>query len=130
VIPFLEQAIRLSPHDPQIVNFYVRIGLLHLLQSRIDKATIWLGRARSADPEHPMVRAYLASAHALISQIELATAELAEARRLSADDRFSSITRLKAAGLTGSGSWGVPQVRELYETTYFVGLRLAGMPEQ
>jgi hypothetical protein len=74
--------------------------------------------------------AYLASAHAVISQIELATAELAEARRLSADDRFSSITRLKAAGLTGSGSWGVPQVRELYETTYFVGLRLAGMPEQ
>jgi adenylate cyclase len=130
VIPLLEQAIRLSPHDPQIFTFYVRIGLVHLLQSRIDKAIIWLGRARSADPEHPNVRAYLASAHALIGQIELAAAELAEARRLSADDRFSNITCLKAAGLTGSGSWGVPQVRELCETTYLVGLRLAGMPEQ
>ena len=28
------------------------------------------------------------------------------------------------------GSWGVPKVRALFETTHFVGLRKAGMPEE
>jgi len=125
VIPLVEQAIRLSPHDPQMFAFYVRIGLVHLLQSRIDEAIIWLGRARSADPEHSMVRAYLASAHALIGRIELATAELAEARRLSGDSRFSSIARLRSIQ-----HFGVPTIQALFESTFFAGLRLAGMPEE
>ena len=47
-----------------------------------------------------------------------AAAELGEARRLSADGRFSSIARLKAAQY-----FGVPKVRALYEATYLVGLR-------
>jgi hypothetical protein len=50
---------------------------------------------------------------------------LAEARRLSGDGRFASIARLQAAR-----SLGVPKIRALYETTYFVGLRKAGMPEE
>jgi hypothetical protein len=54
-----------------------------------------------------------------------ATAELAEARRLSGDDRFSSIARLRAVGY-----FGVPKVVALYKATYFVGLRKAGMPEE
>jgi tetratricopeptide (TPR) repeat protein len=124
-IPLLEQAIRLSPHDPQMFAFYVRIGLVHLLQSRIDEAIIWLGRARSADPEHPMVRAYLASVHALAGRIERAAAELAEARRLSGDGRFSSIARLRSIG-----HFGVPTIRALFESTFFAGLRLAGMLEE
>jgi hypothetical protein len=28
------------------------------------------------------------------------------------------------------GDWGVPAVQDLYETTYFAGLRKAGMPEE
>ena len=51
--------------------------------------------------------------------------ELAEARRLSSDNRYSSISRLKV-GL----SLGVPKVRALFETTLFAGLRKAGMPEE
>jgi hypothetical protein len=57
--------------------------------------------------------------------VDRAAAELAEARKLSGDDRYSSIARLKAAGY-----WGVPKVRALFETTYFAGLRKAGMPEE
>jgi hypothetical protein len=53
-----------------------------------------------------------------------AVVELAEARRLSADDRYTSIARLRALG-----SWGVPKARPLWEATYFAGLRKAGMPE-
>ena len=42
VIPLQEQAIRISPRDPSIVVFYHEIGIVHLLQSRIDEAIHWL----------------------------------------------------------------------------------------
>ena len=92
-----EQAIRLSPRDPEIGIWYCRIGQVHLLQSRIDEAILWLEKARSANPALPAPHAWLASAYALKGETERAAAELAEARRLSGDDRYSSIARLKAA---------------------------------
>jgi hypothetical protein len=98
---------------------------VHLLQSRIDEAILWLQKACSANSGLPVVRAYFASAYALKAETERATRELAEARRLSSNDRYSSIARLKAVGY-----WGVPTVRALYEATYFAGLRKAGMPEE
>jgi adenylate cyclase len=124
-IPLVEQAIRLSPRDPVSGNFYHEIGRVHLLQSRTDEAIIWLEKARNATPAHPSMRAWLASAYALIGETERAAAELAEACRLSADDRFSSLTRLRAAQY-----WGAPKVRALVEATYLVGLRKASMPEE
>src|SRR5204863_2060500 len=48
LIPAQEQAIRLSPRDPQIGLFCARIGTAHLLQSRADEAIIWYERARNA----------------------------------------------------------------------------------
>ena len=124
LIPAQEQAIRLSPRDPQIGLFYSRIGCAHLLQSRTDEAIVWCEKARNATPAHPQFRTFLASAYALKGDTERAAAELAEARRLVGDDRYSSIARLRAVE-----SWGVPKVRALVETTYFAGLRKAGMPE-
>jgi TolB-like protein/class 3 adenylate cyclase len=125
VIPRIERAIRLSPRDPAMSNWYRWIGVAHLLQSRIDEATVWLERARNANPARADVRAYLAAIHALKGETERAATELAEARRLNSDGRYSSIARLKA-----SEYFGVPKIRALYEETYFAGLRLAGMPEE
>ena len=51
VIPLVEQAIRLSPRDPQIGQFYHQIGRVHLLQSGVEEAIPWLDRARNAIPE-------------------------------------------------------------------------------
>jgi adenylate cyclase len=124
-IPILEQVIRLSPRDPFIGSWYNRIGLVHLLQSRTDEAIIWLEKARSAMPAHPAPHAYLASAYALKGETERAAAELAEARRLVGEDRFSSIAHVRAFRRLG-----VPKTLELFETTYFAGLRKAGMPEE
>jgi tetratricopeptide (TPR) repeat protein len=123
-IPLIEEAIRLSPRDSLNSMRYSEIGFVHLLQSRTDKAIVWLEKARSANPAHPGVRARLAAALALNGDTERAAAELAEARRLNADDRYSSLARLQAVGYLG-----VPKVRALHEATYFVGLRKAGMPE-
>jgi TolB-like protein/class 3 adenylate cyclase/tetratricopeptide (TPR) repeat protein len=130
-IPLVEQAIRLSPSEGQRGFWYWQIGLVHLLQSRTDEAVIWFERARNQFPTRWSFRSYLAAAYALNSQSERAAVELAEARRLAPDDRYSSIARMRAAGGAGGpGYWGVPKVAALFEATYFVGLRLAGMPEE
>jgi len=62
VIPRIEQAIRLSPRDPAIPIWYQRIGMVHLVQSHINEAIVWLEKARNANPAHPLIRANLASA--------------------------------------------------------------------
>jgi tetratricopeptide (TPR) repeat protein len=123
VIPVVEQVIRLSPRDPNIGNWYNRIGVAHLLQSRTGESLLWFEKARSINQQYPLVRAYAASAYALKGDTGRAVAELAEARRLSPDGRYSSIASLKAVGY-----FGVPKIRALYEATYFAGLRKAGMP--
>jgi len=125
VIPLEEQAIRLSPRAPVIGYRYWVIGTVYLLQSRTDEAIVWLEKARTVMPAVPFVHGRLASAYALKGETERAAAELAEARRLSDDDSYSSLARLKPVHY-----WGVPKVRALFETTFFAGLRKAGMPEE
>jgi len=98
---------------------------VHLLQSHTKDAILWLEKARVAMPERRDVHANLASAYALNGETKRAIAELTEARRLSSDDRYASISRLKAIG-----NFGVPKIRALFEATYFAGLRKAGMPEE
>jgi len=124
-IALLERAIRLSPRDALIGIWYYAIGRVHLLQSRTDEAILWLEKARRTNPQQTFTHAFLASAYALKNETERANAELAEARRLGTDGRFSSIARLKA-----SVSYGVPKIRALHEATFFAGLRKAGMPEE
>jgi adenylate cyclase len=124
-IGLMERAIRLSPRDSLVGVWYHAIGCAHLLRSRVDEAILWLERARRANPQQPRTHAFLASAYGLKNQAERAALELAEARRLSTDDRFSSIARLKAAE-----PFGVPKIRRLREATYLAGLRKAGMPEE
>jgi len=125
LIPAQEQAIRISPRDPQIGLFYSRIGRAHLLQSRLDEAIVWCERARNATPAAAIFRSFLASAYALRGDSERAATELAGARRLVGDSRFCSVSRLRAVEF-----WGTPKIRALYEATYFEGLRKAGMPEE
>jgi len=124
-IALQEQVIRLSPRDPFNGNRYDMIGWTHLLQSRTDEAIVWLEKGCNLSPRLSIPHAHLASAYALKGDLDRASAELAEARRLSRDDRWSSIARLKA-----SGNFGVPKVLALAEATYFAGLRKAGMPEE
>jgi len=126
-IPFIERAIRLSPRDPFLGIWCHTIGQAHLLQSRTGEAITWFEKARNHAPAHPNIRACLAAARALTGETERAAAELAGARRLSADDRFSSVARLRAVGTYGGLA---PKIRALYEATYFAGLRKAGMPEE
>jgi TolB-like protein/class 3 adenylate cyclase/Tfp pilus assembly protein PilF len=108
-IPLEERAIRLSPHDPAIANFYNRIGLVHLLKSQFDEAISWHERARSANPASYFPHAYLAAEYALKGELARASIELAEARRLVGDARLSSIARVEAAGTLGDRAIGGSQ---------------------
>jgi predicted Zn-dependent protease len=124
-IPALEQALRLSPRDRWTAVWCSWTAQAHLLQSRTVEAILWLEKARSVNPTLPYVHAYLAAAYGLKGETERASSELAEARRLCGDDRYSSIARVRADGL-----WRAPTVRAVAEATYFTGLRKAGMPEE
>jgi TolB-like protein/predicted Zn-dependent protease len=123
-IPLIEQAIRLSPRDPFIANWYGGIGRVHLVQSRIDEAVSWFERARGANPNLVSARAFLAAAYALKGEAQRGAVELAEVRRLSPRGYYSSITSMK-----GTGYFGVPAVLALFETTFFAGLREVGVPD-
>jgi TolB-like protein/class 3 adenylate cyclase/cytochrome c-type biogenesis protein CcmH/NrfG len=124
-IPILEQAIRLSPRDPGIGILYARVGFVHLLQSRTDEAIVWLEKARSANSQLIGPPTFLASAYGLKGDLERAGAELREVRKLSGNDRFSSI-----AGMRATSMFNVPALRAPFENILVAGLRKAGMPEE
>ena len=123
----MEQAIRLSPRDPGIGHCYDLIGIVHLLQSHIEEAIVWLEKARGALPGVPVFHSHLASAYALSGEAERASAELAEARRLGRGDFVWSIARVKASGVLRMST---PKTLALAELTFLAGLRKAGMPEE
>jgi TolB-like protein/Flp pilus assembly protein TadD len=123
-MPLHEQALRLSPRDPMVGTWYVRIGKVHLLHSRTDEAIPWLEKARNANTRIPDFHAWLAFAYALKGDTERAAAELGEARRLASDDRYSSLACMRAESVA------YPKYCSLREATYFAGLRLLGMPEE
>ena len=125
MIPLVMKAIHLSPRDGEIGQWFFRIGVVHLVQSRIAEAIVWLEKARNAMPAHPLPHAHLASAYALNGDTNAAAGKLADARRFSSDQRYSSIALLRTIGY-----FGVPKIHALYEVTYFAGLRKAGMPDE
>ena len=123
-LPAQEQAIRLSPRDPRIHNWLWRIGMVHLLEGRTDAAIAWLERSRSANSRLSGPHAWLASAYALNDDLTRAATELAEARRLTPDQRYASIASFKE-----STSWA-PKLYSLANETFFAGLRKAGVPDE
>jgi TolB-like protein/class 3 adenylate cyclase/Flp pilus assembly protein TadD len=124
-IAALQQAIRLSPRDPGLWNWYFRIGEGHLLQSHVADAIVWLEKARNANPAPPYIHAFLAAAYALSGDAERATAELSEARQLGGKGSYSSIAQQGARM-----RYETQTARELCEATFYAGLRKAGMPEE
>src|SRR5207253_884252 len=74
--------------------------------------------ARLAGPH-----AWRASALALVGETKRARRELERAMRLGADGRYSSICRFRELEC-----WS-PKLNQMAETTFFAGLRKAGVPE-
>jgi adenylate cyclase len=124
-IPLLEQALVLSPQDPQLHMAYFRLGQARLLQSRTEDAIVWLAKSRSAHPTYPLVHAWLAAAYGIKGETDHAAAELAEARRLGGKGFMSSMARLRA-----DSRFETPAGISLRDATYYTGLRKAGVQEE
>jgi TolB-like protein/Tfp pilus assembly protein PilF len=122
-IPYFEHAIRLSPYGPGIAPWYGRIGVIQLLEAHTEDATASLEKAKNGNPRLPFVHAHLAAAYALAGQTQRAQMELAAARE--PNSIYSSL-----ASVMKSRWYDNPKVRALAETTYFEGLRKAGLPER
>ncbi|HUC69850.1 MAG TPA: tetratricopeptide repeat protein [Stellaceae bacterium] len=121
-VPYIEQAIHLSPHEPGIAAWYGRIGVMQLLQGNVADALSSLERARSENARLPFVHAYLAAAYATKGDAKRAAEELAEAQRLGTG--YASLTIVKR-----SIWYDNPKIRALAEANYFPALRRAGLTE-
>jgi TolB-like protein/Tfp pilus assembly protein PilF len=123
-IPYIEKSIRLSPHDPNIVNNYASLGQCHLLLGHLDQAIEFLRKARAADPRASGIRLSLAGALGLRGEIDEARAEIAEAIKLNPEVNSLATWRASAPWITNPPYWA------LREKTVNVGLRRAGFPEE
>ena len=123
-IPLVERGIQLSPRDPGVPNWSMFIGFMLLLTSSTDEALMWLEKARSGNARRAGILRPLAAAYALKGDSRGASDILREALRLGDTDAMS-LARVRTRGI-----FAFPKIRALAEGTYFLGLRLAGMPEE
>ena len=120
-----EQAIRLSPRDPQIGYWYFRIGSCISCNRALKR--------RSLGSKKVVVRFRLSRwlipfwlpPMRSTAILERGATELAETFRLSGKVWVSTIANMKVTGY-----WGPPKIRALNESVYFAGLRKPGVPEE
>ena len=123
-IPYIENAIRLNPHDPNIAIFLRLLGECHLLLDHVDQAIDLIRKARAANPQLWFIHLYLAGALGLRGDLDEARAALSESLRLKPD--ISSFARLGAAVPANAN----PDYQKLAEKTVNLGLRRAGFPDE
>jgi adenylate cyclase len=123
-IPPLEQAIRLSPDDPNIGITYWALGTCQLLSGRVDQAIDLLQTARAASARLWVPYFYLAGAYGLKDDLDKARSALRESLHLK--PALRSVARMRAENPWLSN----PQYWALQETTLNLGLRRAGIPDQ
>jgi adenylate cyclase len=122
-IPYIEQAMRLNPHDPSVAGYYMGLGACHLLLGHLNEAIDLLGKARTANRRLWFVHLWLAGALGLTAEIDDARAALAEAIKLKPD--INSLARFSA-----QSPYTEPAYVALRAKTLFVGLRRAGFPDE
>jgi len=120
----VEKGIRLSPYDAEIHFAYSVLGLCHLLLGHVEQAIPPLRRARAANPRLYFTHLNLAAALGLNGELDEASACLTEAVKLRPD--FNSLARLRLANPWTRN----PRYMALAESTFDVGLRRAGFPDE
>ena len=123
--PFVEQALRLSPHDPSIGIFHWILGRAHFFTGEFDKAAAALHKSVQARPNLWYNRLYLVSACAHLGMMEEAARGLAEFNRRFTEPAYSlAVVKLHEGSNPSDNPLVVAGRQKFHE-----GLRLAGMPE-
>ena len=124
---YVEQALRLSPHDPSIGIFHWIAGRAYFFAEQFAEAVPWLLKSVQARPNLWYNRAYLASAYALSGRPDDGAKALAELNRRFAAPVFTlAVVATHENEATPSSDPLVVGVREKFHE----GLRLAGMAEE
>lgn len=122
----VEQALRLSPHDPSIGIFYWILGRSYFFAEHYAAAVPWLLKSVQARPNLWYNRAYLASAYALLGQADEAAKALVELDRRFPEPAFTlAVVTTHENAATPSSDAAVIAARERFHQ----GLMLAGMRE-
>jgi TolB-like protein/class 3 adenylate cyclase/Flp pilus assembly protein TadD len=119
--PLVEKAIRLSPHDSNLGEWYVSIGIAWFMMDRLEEAIIWLRRSTEANPELGINYSALASACSLAGRNE------------EAGDALSAYIglhpKLTINTLRSSPRYSDHPVYLTWRERFYEGLRKAGLPE-
>ena len=118
-----ENALRLSPHDPQLWGYYLQLGWCQLLSNRVDPAIDLLIKSRAENQRLWLSHFGLAGALGLKGDLDAARTALAEMRKVN--PKVDSLARFHELR-----PWGNSQYWALYEKTAASGLRRAGFPEK
>jgi TolB-like protein len=116
-IAHMEQAMRLSPLDPEMYRTEAGLALAYLLLRRFDDASMWAMRARRGQVGFLMVVATNAAAAAFTGDMATAQREIQELGKLNSSLRCSNLR-----------NW-LPLRRPEDISTLGEGLRIAGLPE-
>jgi tetratricopeptide (TPR) repeat protein len=123
-IPYLEKAIRLSPHGPNLGVVLAELGACHLLLGHVDQAADLLRRGRAANPLYWYIHFWLAGTLGLKGDLDEARAALTKAIEL--EPGVSSLARYRT-----QHPWEIdPAYLALRTKTLDVGLRRAGFPDE
>ena len=115
----VERAVRLSPRDAGVGEWYAYIGIARFMLDQLDEAILWLRRSIEAAPGIGINRYNLAAVLALAGRDQEAQAMAAEYRR---EQPTMTIERLRALPYSDHPRYHAWRER-LYD-----GLRKAGVP--
>ncbi len=123
--PFVEQAIRLSPHDPSIGMFHWIIGRALFFTGEYQQAIPWFRKSVETRPNLWFNRLYLVSACALADMPEQATRALSEFNRVFSSPPYTlAVVEARESATPNDDPIVVAARAKFHE-----GLLRAGMPE-
>jgi TolB-like protein len=117
----VEQAIRLSPHDPLLFRWHFFIGLANIYLGRVVRGIESMRKSVEANPNWGLSQFVLAGALALAGLLAEAAEVCTVALRLAPD---FTIAKYRAEAISDNPVYLAQ--REYFDT----GLRLAGVPEE
>ena len=117
----VDKAIRLSPRDGNLGEWYYHIGIASFMMDQLGDTILWLRRSIEADPELGFNHCALAAAYSLDGRLEEAKAALSECERLRPG---VTINKLRASPYSTHPTYLTWRER------FLDALRKAGMPEE
>ena len=126
-LEFIDKAIRLSPHDPDLPSWYADKAAAHLALKQYDQAMEWARRAIAINPNNAFSHVYLIVALALTGQ-ETQARDGFE-RYLSVPGTLATMAALNRVKAQYVNEHTDPRYVEYWDRL-FDGLRKAGMPEE